>query len=99
MESDFRDAVAADAALINPAWTAPARAGDIPVWALDPAAVAVPVEVWHGRHESGTTLAAVQEFADGLPGWTVRPVAGSSAVLGAWTQILGGAAKGFLAAN
>ena len=99
MESDFRDAVAADAALINPAWTAPARAGDIPTWTLDPEAVAVPVELWHGRHESGTTLAAVQEFARGLPGWTVRPAAGSSAVLGAWPDILAGAAKGFFATN
>lgn len=99
MESDFRDAVAADAAQINPAWTAPARAGDTPAWAQDPAAVGVPVDVWHGRHETGTTIAAVQEFAEGLPGWSVRPTAGSSAVLGAWTDILDRAAKGFFAAN
>lgn len=99
MESDFREAVAADAALINPAWTAPARGGDIPTWALDPTAMAVPVDVWHGKHESGTTLAAIEEFAGGLPGWTVRPTAGSSAVLGAWTDILAESAKGFFATN
>lgn len=99
MESDFREAVAADAALINPAWTAPARTADIPTWALDPTAIGVPVDVWHGKHESGTTLAAVQEFAGGLPGWTVRPAAGSSAILGAWTDILAVASQGFFVAN
>ena len=99
MESDFRDAVAADAALINPAWTAPARCAEIPTWALDPTVIGVPVEVWHGKHESGTTLAAVQEFAGGLPGWTVRPTAGSSAVLGAWTDILAVATRSFSVAN
>jgi pimeloyl-ACP methyl ester carboxylesterase len=99
MESDFRDAVAADAAQINPAWTAPARALGSPAWVLDPGAVRVPVEVWQGRHETGTTLASVQEFSADLPGWTVRSAPGSSAVLGAWTDILGVAAAGFLGAN
>ena len=64
-----------------------------------PGAVRVPVEVWHGRHETGTTLASVQEFSADLPGWTVRSAPGSSAVLGAWTDILGVAAAGFLGAN
>jgi pimeloyl-ACP methyl ester carboxylesterase len=99
MESDFREAVAADAAQINPAWTAPAGSTGAPAWVLDPAAVRVPVELWHGRHETGTTLAAVREFAADLPTWTVRPAAGSSAVLGAWTDILEVAAKGFLGAS
>ncbi len=99
MESDFREAVAADAAQINPAWTAPARPAGPAAWVVDPGAVTVPVEVWHGKHESGTTLAAVQEFTTELPGWVVRPAAGSSAVLGAWTDILGGAAAGFLRSN
>jgi pimeloyl-ACP methyl ester carboxylesterase len=98
MEPDFRDAVAADAAQINPAWTAPARSAGAPSWVLDPGAVMVPVELWHGRHETGTTLAAVQAFAADLPGWTVRPTPGSSAVLGAWTDILDVAAKAFLGA-
>lgn len=99
MESDFRDAVAADAAQINPAWTAPARSAGPPAWVLDPGAVRVPVELWHGEQETGTTLAAVQAFADGLPRWTVRPAAGSSAVLGSWTQILDVASRGFLGSD
>jgi len=94
-EADFREAVAADAAQINPAWTAPARPSGPPQWVLEPDGVRVPVSVWHGKHETGTTLAAVQEFAADLPGWSVQPVAGSSAILGAWTQILGRAASSF----
>ncbi len=55
--------------------------------------------LWHGEQETGTTLAAVQAFADGLPRWTVRPAAGSSAVLGSWTQILDVASRGFLGSD
>ncbi len=94
-ESDFRDAVAADAAQINPAWTAQARPAGPPQWVADPAAVRVPVHLWHGRHETGTTLEAVQSFAQGIPGWTVHTAAGSSAILGSWTSILGAAASSF----
>ena len=42
-----------------------------------------------------TTLAAVQDLADDIPHWTVHPAAGSSAILGAWTGILGTAAQSF----
>jgi hypothetical protein len=94
-EADFREAVAADSAQINAAWTAPARPSGPAQWVLDPAAVRVPVQMWHGKHETGTTLAAVQEFADDRPGWTVRTAAGSSAILGAWTGILAGSAESF----
>ncbi len=97
MESDFREAVAADAAQINPAWTAPARIWGPASWVLDPGAVTVPVELWHGERESGTTLAAVESLAADLPAWTVRPADGSSAVLGAWTEILDVAARSFSA--
>ena len=51
--------------------------------------------LWHGKHEAGTTLQAVQAFAQALPRWTVRPANGSSAILGAWTGILGSAAGSF----
>jgi pimeloyl-ACP methyl ester carboxylesterase len=94
-EADFREAVAADAAQINPAWTAPARPSGPAEWVLDPEAVGVPVHLWHGKHETGTTLADVQAFASGLPQWTIEPAPGSSAVLGAWTEILVSAAKSF----
>jgi pimeloyl-ACP methyl ester carboxylesterase len=94
-EADFRDAVAADAAQINPAWTAPARPGGPPQWTVDPGSIRVPVNLWHGKHETGTTLAAVLAFADPLPRWTVHPATGSSAVLGSWTGILGAAAQSF----
>jgi pimeloyl-ACP methyl ester carboxylesterase len=98
MESDFREAVAADAAQINPAWTAPVRPAGPPAWVDDPGAIRVPVELWHGKHETGTTLAQVQEFAADRPGWTVHPAPGSSAVLGAWTAILDVTSRRFLGA-
>lgn len=94
-ESDFREAVAADAAQINPSWTAPARSSGPAQWVLDPDAVQVPVDVWHGKHETGTTLSAVQAFAQDLPMWTVHPAAGSSAILGAWDSILNHASHSF----
>jgi hypothetical protein len=94
-EADFRQAVAADAAQINQAWTAPARPSGPPHWVQNPATVRVPVTLWHGKHETGTTLSAVTALADAAPGWTVRPTPGSSAVLGSWTGILDGAARSF----
>ena len=94
-EADFRQAVAADAAQINPAWTAPARPSGPPQWVLDPATVRVPVSLWHGKHETATTLSQVTTLADAAPGWTVRSTPGSSAVLGSWTAILDGAARSF----
>ncbi len=62
-EADFRQAVAADAAQINPAWTAPARPSGPPQWVQDPAAVRVPVTLWHGKHETATTLSQVTTLA------------------------------------
>ena len=94
-ESDFREAVAADSAQINPAWTAPARPAGPAQWVIAPAEVRGPVQMWHGKHETGTTLQAVQQFAGDQTGWTVRPTAGSSAILGASTGILPGAAQSF----
>ena len=94
-ESDFREAVAADAAQINPSWTAPARPAGPAQWVLDPEAVRVPVELWHGKHETGTTLQGAQSFSQDLPLWTVHPAAGSSAILGAWDSILDNATHSF----
>jgi len=94
-ESDFRDAVAADVAQINPAWTAPARPIGQPQWVTDPTSIQVPVRLWHGRQESSPTLAAVEDFAHDQPRWTVSPVSGSSAILGSWTSILEAAGDSF----
>lgn len=94
-EADFRDAVAADAAQINPAWTAAARSAGPPQWVVDPAAIQVPVNLWHGQHETGTTLTTLQAFVDGLPGWAVLAAPGSSATLGSWPDILSTAAQSF----
>ncbi|MEP6560293.1 MAG: alpha/beta hydrolase [Nakamurella sp.] len=94
-EADFREAIAADSAQINPAWTAPARPSGPAPWATDPGAIRVPVNLWHGRHEDRTTLEAVQQLAADQPAWTVYPAAGCSAILGAWTGILGTAAQSF----
>ncbi|MGS0683877.1 alpha/beta hydrolase [Nakamurella sp. GG22] len=94
-EADFRDAVAADAAQINQAWTAPARPAGPPQWVVDPTPIRVPVNLWHGKHETGTTLRTVEAFADGLPRWSVLAAPGSSAILGSWPNILGTAAQSF----
>ncbi len=94
-EQDFRDAVAADAALINGAWTEPARDAGPPEWVLDPESVTVPVQLWHGKHETDTTLLDVLAFTDPLPLWSVTSTAGSSAVLGNWAAILMAAADTF----
>ena len=98
-ESDFREAIAADAAQINQAWTAPVRPSFTQQWFYEPETVQVPVHLWHGKHETGTTLTAVESLADEQPTWSVHPAAGSSAVLGAWTGILGTAAGSFPGAN
>jgi hypothetical protein len=61
----------------------------------NPSSVRVPVTLWHGKHETATTLSDVAALADTAPGWTVRPTSGSSAILGSWTGILDGAARSF----
>ncbi len=94
-ESDFREAVAADVAQVNPAWTAPARPVGPPQWISDPKSIRVPVRLWHGKHETGPTLAQVQDFVKDQQSWTVTTVGGSSAVLGAWTSIMTTAAESF----
>ena len=62
---------------------------------LDPESVTVPVQLWHGKHETGTTLTDVLEFTDPLPLWSVTSTGGSSAILGNWTAILLAAADTF----
>ncbi len=94
-EADFRDAVAADAAQINPSWTAPVRSAAPAPWVCEPESVRVPVKLWHGEQETGTTLEAVSSFAAGLPWWTVHSTMGGTAVLGAWERILSQAAQSF----
>jgi pimeloyl-ACP methyl ester carboxylesterase len=94
-EQDFRAAIAADTAQINGAWTEPVRAAGPPEWVADPESVTVPVQLWHGKHETGTTLTDVLEFTDPLPLWSVTSTGGSSAILGNWTAILLAAADTF----
>ena len=93
-ESDFREAVAADAAQINR--RGPRRPGSSgpPQWVLDPAAVRVPVSCGTASTRPAPRWPRCRSSPTDRRAWTVRPAAGSSAVLGAWTGILEVAAKG-----
>lgn len=92
-ESDFRSAVAADLVESSGSWTVPATAPEGVDWSMAP--VTVPVHVWHGRTESGTTLADVRALAERRTSWQVTAVDGPSAVFGAWPEILSAAAGSF----
>lgn len=91
-EADFRVAVAADITESLGSWTVPATAPEQIDWRG--ATTTAPVRIWHGRDESGTTLAEVRSVAD-RHHWQLSAVEGPSAVLGAWPEILAAAAGSF----
>lgn len=88
----FRQGLADDVNQAGGAWTAAA----VPPTLLDWEQPNSPVQVriWHGRDETGTTLAHVRNIAD-LHGWQVTIVDGCSALFGNWHQILAAAADSF----
>ena len=96
-EADFRASFAADIAQGGHAWevddqnTAPAS------WISDPEAVSVPVKVWHGQSETPTGLDEIKRLVAQREQWTLSAVAGPSATLGFWPQILASAAGSFRA--
>jgi pimeloyl-ACP methyl ester carboxylesterase len=91
-DPDFRQGLADDVNEADRSWTAPA----VPPAPLDWAQPngGVPVRIWHGRDETGTTLAHVRDIAD-LHSWQVTTVDASSALFGSWQQILSAAADSF----
>jgi pimeloyl-ACP methyl ester carboxylesterase len=98
-EADFRSALAADLAQTQKTWGTESRPAPAGSWILHPPANGVPVHVWHGQDEGGTALSDVRSAVGNRPGWEVTGVSSSTAVLGAWPQILSTAATSFGAAS
>ena len=98
-EDDFRSAVAADLAVGAHQWASVGKAFDRPAWLGDAESVTVPVRMWHGQQESPTALSDLRDWVADRPGWTVSAVAGDSATLGCWPQILASSAATFGAAR
>ncbi|HET8589018.1 MAG TPA: alpha/beta hydrolase [Nakamurella sp.] len=92
-DADFREALAADLSQSVGSWTSPAVAPPQPDW--ERVNCVAPVQIWHGRDETGTTLGHVRAVAERHFGWQVTPVDGCSAVFGAWSEILASAADSF----
>ncbi len=92
-DADFRADLAADLSQSSGLWTSPASAPAPLDWTR--AASGVPVHIWHGRDETGTTLGHVRGVAARRFGWQVSVVDGCSAVFGAWAPILHDAADSF----
>lgn len=96
-EADFRAAVAADAAVGAHQWASIGKSTGRPGWLDDAGSVTVPVRLWHGQRESPTSLSDLRDWVAERTGWTVSAVAGDSATLGCWPQILACSAATFAA--
>ena len=55
--------------------------------------------LWHGQKEGATTVSDIRSAVGGRPGWEVTGVAGLTAVLGIWPQVLSTAASSFNTAS
>lgn len=95
-DADFRLDLAADLHQSAGIWTAPSAAPPPLDW--ERAAAGVPVRIWHGRDETGTTLARVRALAARRHESRVSVVDGCSALFGAWPSILTAAADSFRSA-
>ena len=98
-EADFRAAVAADVAVGAHQWASVGKSDGRPGWLGDAESVTVPVRLWHGQRENPTSLSELRDWAADRSGWTVSAVAGDSATLGCWPQILASSAATFGAAQ
>lgn len=94
-EPDFRSAVAADVAVGAHQWASVGKSAGRPGWRDDAESVTVPVRLWHGQRESPTPLSELRDWVAERSGWTVSAVAGDSATLGCWPQILASSAATF----
>lgn len=92
-DADFRLDLAADLEQSGGGWTTPSVMPPPLDW--ERAARGVPVQIWHGRDETGTTLGFVRSVAERHFDWQVSAVNGCSALFGAWTPILTAAANSF----
>ncbi len=92
-DEDFRQALAADLAQSAGSWTVPSVLPPPLDWTG--VGAGVPVHLWHGRDETGTTLGHVRSIAERHFDWRVSVVDGCSALFGAWASILNSAAASF----
>jgi pimeloyl-ACP methyl ester carboxylesterase len=92
-DQDFRAALATDLQQSAGSWTTPAVATPALDW--EHLGNTVPVHIWHGRDETGTTLGHVRALAERHFEWRVTPVDGCSALFGPWASILTAAADSF----
>jgi len=99
-EADFRAAIAGDGDQ-HAGWGAAAGAAvPQPEWInhFDDGR-GVPVYVWHGQREGATTVSDIRAAVGNRPDWQITGVAGATAVLGAWPEILSVAADSFNTAS
>ncbi len=97
-EADFRASVVADVSQAGHSWSGVGgEPQPTPVWVTDPESMAVPVQLWHGTAEFPTGLDEVKALVSGRSGWQLSAVAGPTATLGFWPQILASAAHSFRA--
>ncbi len=92
-ESDFRAAVAADLGVSSHHWNGVDDPGGAADWIGRPDAAAVPTRLWHGQQES-TSLEDIGRVLAGHE-WELSAVAGPTAALGYWPQILAAAINPF----
>lgn len=88
----FRQGLADDLTQVAGSWTS--LAAPPPPLDWEESNCPVPVRIWHGRDEIGSTLAQVSGIAE-LHSWDVTIVDGCSALFGSWPQILAAAADSF----
>ncbi len=97
-EADFRSALAVDTEQTRNDWGNVTRPSASPEW-ISNLSSAVPVHLWHGQNEATATVSDLQAAVGARPGWEVTGVAGPTAVLGVWPQILTTAANSFNTAS
>jgi len=99
-EPDFRAAIATDGDQSSGWDTATAPQSPQPEWINHfRDGTGLPVYVWHGEQEGATTVSDIRAAVGNRPGWEITGVAGPTAVLGAWPEILSVAADSFNTAS
>ena len=100
-DQDFRLALATDLEQTrNASGTLPARGASAGWLAqLEGEDEGVPVQLWHGRQELPTGPAAIRAVVESHSRWQLTEVAGPTATLGMWPQILSAAAVSFTTAS
>ena len=93
-ESDFRAAVAADLGVGSHHWNGVDDPGGAADWTERLDVLTVPTRLWHGQQET-TSVEEVRRIIVGHDRWQLSAVAGPTAALGYWPQILAAAVNPF----